>query len=161
MAGIARAGSRRARSASTRWLAVAAALAVAGCGSEAKPAAQEFESTALAESSVIFPIGSRKEIPLTVPYDGQLTAVMQVQRGETLAVRLIDQQQYGNYVSGRDYRSQPEFDATYVREYKKTGPVSAGNYYLVIFDPTAADVAKHPFNDVSFKVYVMHARRAK
>ena len=143
-------------------LTVALALVVvAGCGRAAEPAAEPLVSTTLAESNVIFPIGSRKEIPLTVPHDGQLTVVMQVQRGETLAVRVIDQKEYGNYLSGRDYRSQPAFDATYVRDYSKTGPVAAGNLYLVIFDPTASDVSKHPFNDVNFKVVVMHARRTK
>jgi len=143
------------------WSLCGAALALPGCGEKAPAVTVEWTTTPLADSSVVFPIGSRKEIPLTVPYDGQLTAVMLVQRGETLAVRLIDQQEYSHYLGGREYRSRPEFDATYVREYKKTGPVTAGNYYLVIFDPTAADVAKHPFNDVSFKVHVTHARHAK
>lgn len=148
-----------------RWCALPMSLAAgilcasSGCDRGAEPSAVPLESTSLAESSVIFPIGSRKEIPLTVPCAGELIVTMQVQRGETLAVRLIEQGDYANYLSGRDYRSRPEFDATYVRDYQKTGPVAAGNFYLVIFDPTAADVSKHPFNDVHFKVVVRHARR--
>lgn len=115
-------------------------------------------ATTLAKSNVIFPIGARKEIPLTVPADGKLYVIMKVQRGEMLAVRLIDQQEYGNYLAGRAYQSVPEFDATYVREYRKVHPIKAGNYYLVIFDPSSSDMAKHPFNDVNFRVFVLHAQ---
>ena len=137
-------------------------LAATGC-SEAGSAPRRSSSdtavaTTLAKTNVIFPIGDRKEIPLTVPDDGKLYVIMKVQRGEMLAVRLIDQQEYANYLSGRAYKSVPEFDATYVREYRKVHPVKAGNYYLVIFDPSSRDMAKHPFNDVNFRVFVLHTQ---
>jgi len=137
------------------------ALALASCLPHNSAADQPVVATTLAKSNVIFPIGSRKEIPVTVPEEGKLYVTMHVQRGETLAVRLIDQKDYGNYLSGREYRSMPEFDATYVRDYKRVSRVKPGNYYLVIFDPTGSDAAKHPFNDVNFRVFVLHAQHTQ
>jgi hypothetical protein len=133
-------------------------LAAAGCPAVRPTSNDTAVATTLAKTNVIFPIGERKEIALTVPADGKLYVIMRVQRGEMLAVRLIDQQEYSNYLAGRAYKSVPEFDATYVREYRKVHPVKAGNYYLVIFDPSSRDVAKHPFNDVNFRVFVLHTQ---
>jgi hypothetical protein len=98
------------------------------------------------------PADSWKVIPLNVPYSGTLEVEIGVTRGNPLNVFVTtpDDLQAMNGDQITTVRHHPGFEATTSKMFKREARLVAGNYYLVLQDPSMGNLSSAA-SDVSIR----------
>lgn len=80
------------------------------------------------------PASSFKGIGLTLPYTGTLTVDTTVLKGNDLDIYLIEESQIENLKAKRSFKQFQDFEATKTKNFRRSGRLQKGNYYLVLMD---------------------------
>lgn len=80
------------------------------------------------------PASSWKGIPLPITYDGTLNVELEVVRGNSIDVYVLDSEDIDAFKAGERFHHYPAFEATKTKTYKRAGRLKSGGYILVLRD---------------------------
>lgn len=93
---------------------------------------------------------SWKGFPVTLPYTGTLTVDMTVVKGNELDVYVVAPDQIEKIKQKKEFTHVQNFEAQKTKNYRRSGRLPKGDYYLVVIDTTlgilsasASDVKVH------------------
>lgn len=91
-----------------------------------------------------------KGLPIRLPYSGTLTIEIQVRSGNDISIALAPADQQPNIQANREFKTILGFEAERTRQYKRSGRVPSGVYYIVIRDKSLGILSQQS-SDVSVK----------
>lgn len=104
----------------------------------------------LKNSIETLPAASIKGLGVNLPYAGSLLAEVSVVKGNEINIYVVAADQIENVRSKKPFTQFTEFEAAKAKNYKRTGRLAAGQYYLVLVDETlgilsasSSDVSVH------------------
>ena len=99
------------------------------------------------------PASSWKALALNLPYSGTLSVNLEVVRGNPIDVFLTtsDQLETMKKDQWNQVRVYTDFNASKTKTYRRSGPLSQGNYYLVLRD-TSLGILSLSASDISINV---------
>ena len=99
------------------------------------------------------PAASWKALPLNLPYNGDLDVELRIVQGNPLDVFLTtsDQLDLMKRAQWNQIRAFTDFNAVKTREYRRTGQLQQGSYYLVMRD-NSLGILSSKATDISVKV---------
>ncbi len=82
------------------------------------------------------PAGTLKGFGLTLPYPGSLVAEVSIPKGNEVNIYLVAADQMDKVKGKKPFNHFQDFEATKTMNYRRSGRLAAGNYYLVVIDNT-------------------------
>jgi TolB-like protein len=101
-----------------------------------KPSSPAHPPVTLLDTVEKLEIGSYKAFPLNLPSGGTLDVTVEVLRGNRLDVSVIPGPELGNFKERKEFKKVALFTATKMKSYKRSADLGAGDYYLVVRDPS-------------------------
>lgn len=101
-----------------------------------KPLSPAHAPVTLVDTVEKLEIGSYKAFPLNLPSGGSLDVTVEVLRGNPLDVTVIPGPELENFKERKEFKKVTLLTATKMKSYKRSADLGAGNYYLVIRDPS-------------------------
>lgn len=71
---------------------------------------------------------------LSLPYNGTLTIEVTVPKGNDLDIALVSESEIENVKAKKQFRHFSEFESNKTKNYRRSGRLKSGNYYLVFWD---------------------------
>jgi hypothetical protein len=82
------------------------------------------------------PASSFKGIPLTLPYDGTVSIDLKVKKGNDISVYVVSPDQIDRLKAKQQFTHFRAFEADKIQNYRRSGRLAAGSYFLVMIDKT-------------------------
>jgi TolB-like protein len=101
-----------------------------------KPSSPAHAPVTLLETVEKLEIGAYKAFLLNLPSGGSLDVTVEVLRGNPLDVSVIPGPELENFKERKEFKKVALFTATKMKSYKRSADLGAGDYYLVVRDPS-------------------------